>query len=1561
MSDRFVEAENVDKPPIDHGHSAAMLVSLPQSPSERGLEAMLSISDLENLLNSARAVARVEVTRFMDGEEIGVSFSTAWLVAPGLALTSWHSIEARGPHEPPSKPADLERQIEQVRLVFDLKGKDSGTSYEVAKVEHYSEVDLLDYALLRLKDRDDIPLRDRSYLRFVADFQPISGASLYIIQHPLGHPQYAASGFLSEPSRTAGRILYDVPTQQGTSGAPVLRFDDWRVIALHIGRNEMVQGLREGVSLSALIEDLYRNRPDLHNEIMAAQSTPQPEIVEHPSSPQAPSIDGDTVNILHISDMLMQAESEAREYLVQLQADLTQKLGVKELDYLVISGNITQHASPQQFNCAFDLVERIVKRFGPRDADKIIVVPGNHDVDYQVSRDSYRFVYDDELTEPLLDGSFIPAGEEGKLLRNEDRYQQRFVAFGEHFYDKLYGKTTYPLDYAEQGILHFCPEDRILFLALNSAWEIDHHYTRRAGINTEALYRALSVVADDQYDGWIKIAVWNHSIKTFQSTDDGFLQLLTSYGFLLCLHGHVHDTGTDFYQYAPGSNFHFIGAGIFGKPSAEDLSSVPLHYNLLSLNRREHTLTVETRKKEHPSAAWSADARWGDKSNPVARYTIDLNIGARMTENPLGRVTDDLSEPSSTTFATAFPDTYKILRTTLLDCGLFNSNIELRAVFVDSRISRWRRQVPQEISPARRVDAIVDLFYNQYNDRQENALALFLQVLSDQKDPRDVCHRRLTELAGELATLTSRLSIERVYSLEEGESGLAPDLYNQLRQILLDCGPFDSISRLRNTFVDSRLEAWRHEIPGVTDPASLVRVTIDLLHERYNDKQENALVLFLRVLSDWADASSECHESLSKWADILAQETQSLQVPEITRMEQSRDGVSSDQEDEKLGIESHGTFRVRVQKIDGLVLKDHPDAHAQEIGFVPYGTVLDVHEDPEVAKVKIGTYGEWLVVRDLNDRQGYVEAWFLTPFGSVDLADQMSQRKQMESAVIRRTTQLITQSVHLDQLLERILDWLISLMDEINLAHISLINESTNELEVAAHQSKQGSVRFKRIPMGEGIAGRVTRSKESLIIPDVRQDEQCSPFFEDTRSEMATPILRAQNLLGVIGIESPSVAAFSGSDTELVESLAGLVATAIDNDNARWRELREVIGRLGLSLAEDIQPGESDILRLIFTQASKLMDTSNMYIALYDTNTDTVSFGLAYREGMLVNTESEAGWQPRRAGAGLTEWIIHNQQPLLNRNRMESEEWHRQLGRKEYIGQTFACWIGVPMIAKGKVLGVIASYHPTREYVYDEDDLQLLLMLASYGAVAIDNARISQQGLEISSEMHKLAAMSQVTMDFAHRMSNLAGTIPVRINLIKEDLGATRLQHPRLVNLLDGIGQDTQALLGAAQQIKRSAGDFPQERVQITNIIEEAIEQIQSAYPDALERVRMKTELAVGLSEIEVVKSTLLNSLINIIKNALDAMPSGGDLDIVAKEITPRNGKHIEITISDTGIGISPDDLPRVFDLFYTTKGQGLGLGLWKDRIFIRQIGGDISIHSKVGEGTTVNISIPIE
>jgi predicted MPP superfamily phosphohydrolase len=338
----------------------------------------------------------------------------------------------------------------------------------------------------------------------------------------------------------------------------------------------------------------------------------------------AASVQDRHIHLLHLSDLHLENETQAHVYRMQLETDLIQELELTHLDYIIISGDLTNCAMVEEYRAAFGFLDGLVKRFG-LNAGCVVVVPGNHDLNWDASEEAYQFIPKRKLPAALPKGEYIPAGESGALLRDDTLYQQRFANFNAEFYKRIYaGVQEYPMDAAQQAQFVERPEDQLLFLGLNSCWEIDHHFTSRASINMPALTHALDHLQEGKYDGWFKIAVWHHPVTGKEMINNEFMQLLSIHGFQICLHGHIHEAIDSFHKYDETRGLHIIGAGTFGAPTKEQVPGIPLQYNLLVFDPQTGKMVVNTRKKEKPDGAWSADARWGSKKDPKAWYNFQV-------------------------------------------------------------------------------------------------------------------------------------------------------------------------------------------------------------------------------------------------------------------------------------------------------------------------------------------------------------------------------------------------------------------------------------------------------------------------------------------------------------------------------------------------------------------------------------------------------------------------------------------------------------------------------------------------------------------------------------------------------------------------------------------------------------------------------------------------------------------------------------------------------------------------------------------------------------------------
>jgi 3',5'-cyclic AMP phosphodiesterase CpdA len=337
-----------------------------------------------------------------------------------------------------------------------------------------------------------------------------------------------------------------------------------------------------------------------------------------------------TADILHLSDLHFGTLADARNWYSQIAEDLRRELDCRKLDGLIVSGDLTQSSTDAEYAAAVEFLALLSREFGLA-PERIALVPGNHDISWNLS----KLAYDSgdpavfAAAGPGGRGRWISAGDD-LLVRNDGRYCQRFHPFSTDLYQKVKDQP-YPSDYADQFSLHHWADLGVLVLGLNSAWEIDHHHKDRAGIHPEALSLALNTLrARPDWADCLKIAVWHHPLASGEAsriTDHGFLERLAQAGFRLGLHGHIHKAETGQYRYdqSPGGRLmDILAAGTFGAPSRQWEPGYPLQYNLLRL--AEKRLTVETRRREKPNGAWKPDARWlqGLGKDPLPRYEVIL-------------------------------------------------------------------------------------------------------------------------------------------------------------------------------------------------------------------------------------------------------------------------------------------------------------------------------------------------------------------------------------------------------------------------------------------------------------------------------------------------------------------------------------------------------------------------------------------------------------------------------------------------------------------------------------------------------------------------------------------------------------------------------------------------------------------------------------------------------------------------------------------------------------------------------------------------------------------------
>ena len=220
------------------------------------------------------------------------------------------------------------------------------------------------------------------------------------------------------------------------------------------------------------------------------------------------------------------------------------------------------------------------------------------------------------------------------------------------------------------------------------------------------------------------------------------------------------------------------------------------------------------------------------------------------------------------------------------------------------------------------------------------------------------------------------------------------------------------------------------------------------------------------------------------------------------------------------------------------------------------------------------------------------------------------------------------------------------------------------------------------------------------------------------------------------------------------------------------------------------------------------------------------------------------------------------------------------------------------------------------------------------------------------------AYLKGVADGLAHELKNPLSTLRMNLQLLGEDIADDdSILARRVRKRAEIIEMQTRRIQETLDEFLRFARGEPLELVacDVNEVLQELLDFTAAERPRS--DIRLLTDLRDDVREIVADTNLLKQALLNIIINAQQAMPEGGELIIR----TARRGDAVEIQITDTGAGIPPEDQSRVFQIYYSTKEGGTGLGLATARRIVEQHDGTIRLYSAVGKGTNFVITLPAD
>jgi len=407
-----------------------------------------------------------------------------------------------------------------------------------------------------------------------------------------------------------------------------------------------------------------------------------------------------------------------------------------------------------------------------------------------------------------------------------------------------------------------------------------------------------------------------------------------------------------------------------------------------------------------------------------------------------------------------------------------------------------------------------------------------------------------------------------------------------------------------------------------------------------------------------------------------------------------------------------------------------------------------------------------------------------------------------------------------------------------------------------------------------------------------------------------------------------------------------------------------------------------ELLMAIYTECRKVIDCSLFSIALYDDHRDELAFELDIRDDHVLPKERI------QLGEGLNSWVVKHHQPLL----LGSTADERRLGLRS-VPDTKASesWLGVPMMTRDRVIGVI-SVESYRKHAFTSDDVLLLTAIANQAAVAIENAQLykdlegltyalEQRVMERTNELRetnlRLLAADRSKNQFLANMSHeLRTPLNSIIGFSSVLIEASRSTFPaRMHKFLENIhtaGNHLLELINDILDLSKIEAGRMELRADVFDLRETiaAVERVMRGFA-AEAKVQIVSTTDPNVPEVRLDEGRLKQILFNLLSNAVKFSPHGGIVAttcrFVPKSDSPIAVDTVRIDVADQGIGIPADELQRIFDEFYQTeegrraRGGGTGLGLSLTRNFVELHHGRIEVKSKPGEGSTFTLYLPVD
>jgi signal transduction histidine kinase/putative methionine-R-sulfoxide reductase with GAF domain len=547
----------------------------------------------------------------------------------------------------------------------------------------------------------------------------------------------------------------------------------------------------------------------------------------------------------------------------------------------------------------------------------------------------------------------------------------------------------------------------------------------------------------------------------------------------------------------------------------------------------------------------------------------------------------------------------------------------------------------------------------------------------------------------------------------------------------------------------------------------------------------------------------------------------------------------------------------------------------------------------------------------------------------------------------------IASGLYLEDVLRLIVTVTANLMNS-KICSLWILDERDQKLKLKATQSiSEEYLKERSLAMGEGVVGHIALYNQPMAILDVLKE----PLYKEKElakkeglvSMLSVPMCIKDRVIGVINCYTSYLHSFSKSEEEMLTTVANQAAICIDNSGLM--ETLDVDEILRLVLEGVIKNIGFDRARLYLVNEKRNVLECKMAVGIDEENIKGITLSLNPEESIVARS-------------------VFEKQPFIIPDASKDSRVNPILKEKLNLHSL----VVIPLLAKEKTLGAIAADFIDPNKNITKEALDSVMAFAQQAGLAIHNAFMYQELKTFSQQMEekikktttdlkkteaqlirseKLAALGQLAAGIAHEIRNPLTSINILIHSLTENLPAKISCREDLKVIEEEILRINEIVDQFLRFARPASPLF--EKTDLLPIFEEILQLLRPQMERG--KITVKKEFE-SLPLITVDKEQIKQVILNLLMNAIQAMPAGGELGIKGR--FSKDGYWVELAIQDSGLGIPPEDMDKLFDPFFSTKEGGIGLGLSIAHRIIDQHHGKIEVESHPGNGTLFTISLPV-